>query len=134
VFAEKQVSNYLRREFCRFSSLKVIDLEVRSGRSARREGRFLCTPTRVVSIVVLRSGVTADAHSEQSSSVFAVRYSVEAERSLVTIEGTNGVDLLHSVSMNRRIREVEASLDSLEDKLRRKEDKGTSVIGPVPRT
>jgi hypothetical protein len=85
---------------------------------------------------VLRSRVTtSDAHSKLSSSVFAVRYSVEAERSLVTIEGTNGVDLLHSVSMNRRIRDnVDASLDSLEDKLRHKEDKGTSVIGSAPRT
>jgi hypothetical protein len=70
---------------------------------------------------VERSGVTtSDAHSKQSSSVFVVRanhmviweserdsfrasYSVEAERSLGTIEGNNGVDLLlHTVSMNRR--------------------------------
>jgi hypothetical protein len=73
---------------------------------------------------------------ESERDPFRASYSVEAERSLVTIEGNNGVDLLlHSVSMNRRIRDnVEASLDSLEDKLRRKEDKGTSVIGPAPRT
>jgi hypothetical protein len=75
--------------------------------------------------------------SERDSFRASYGYSVKAERSLVTIEGNNGVDLLlHSVSMNRRIRDnVEASLDSLEDKLRRKEDKeGTSVIGSAPRT